>query len=374
LIYQSIEGVLATTDPATNLTGKNLSSNNTCIAFGLSRNYDLITFKVSITSNYTFILNTSYASVVNFYNTSYSTSNGCTNWFNSTMEATSQGGGQYGLSFLTSITINLTAGSTYVMQVTNYNGLGAYSITYTNPQNGKLFTDANVPPSGFSYTYAIENKSTGNIIAIDASANLSNASTFPSGDYRVWGLAFTTGTNLTSYVGGPFSSLQSAIYAGTFCGFISNNFIPVKIKACVPGTKTVTSSADTNTPGTLRYILANVCPGDLIVFDASVTGINLNSAIVIDKPNAVVNGPGKTFVLSGSNTNRIFDINAGITFELKNIALKNGVATTNGGAFYNQGTTTLDNVLLQNNKQGATPKAYSTTGPVIVKGATDIKL
>ncbi len=374
LLFPSIEGVLASSDPATNLTGKNLSNNNTCIAFGLSRNYDLITFKVSKTGSYTFSISTAYSSVINFYTTSYSTSNGCTNWLNSTMEATSIGGGQYNLSFQSSISITLTAGTTYVIQVTNYNGLGAYSITYTNALNGKLFTDVNVPPSGFSYTYAIENKTTGNIVAIDASANLSNGATFPSGDYRVWGLAFTTGTNLASYVGGSFSTLQSAIFTGVFCGFLSNNFIPVKIKPCVPGTKTVTSSADTNTPGTLRYILTNVCPGDLIVFDPSLTGINLNSPIIIDKSNAVVNGPGKSFVLSGSNTNRIFDINAGITFEIKNIALKNGVATSNGGAFYNQGTLTLDNVLLQNNKQGSLPKAYTTTGPVIAKSAIDIKL
>lgn len=374
LIYNSIDGVLETTDPATNIVGKNLSNANSCITFGLSKNYDLVTFKASKTGSYTFILNATYVSVINLYNTSYSTSNGCTNWFNSSMEATNTSGSNYSLSFLSSLTVSLTAGNTYVMQITNYNGLGAYSITYSNAQNGKLYTDTNVPPAGYSYTYVIENKANGNVIAIDASANLSSAATFPTGDYRVWGLAFTTGANLTSYVGGTLTTLQNATYAGSFCGFLSNNFIPVKINACVPGTKTVTSSADTNTPGTLRYILANVCPGDLIVFDAALTGINLTSAIVIDKPNAVVNGPGKTFVLSGSNTNRIFDINPGITFEIRNIALKNGLATTNGGAFYNQGTVTLDNVLLQNNKQATTPKAYSSTGTVIVKGATDVKL
>ncbi len=374
LIFQTINGVLASSDPVTNLTSKNLSNNNTCIAFGLSRNYDLVTFKVSKTGNYTFILNTAYASVVNFYTTSYSTSNGCTNWFNSTMEATSTGGGSYSLAFPSTITINLTAGTTYVMQITNYNGLGSYSITYTNTLNGKLYTETNVPPSGFSYTYAIENKTSGNVIAIDASANLNNAAMFPGGDYRVWGLAFANGTNLTSYVGGTFSGLQSAIYSGAFCGFMSSNFIPVKIKQCVPATKTVTSSADTNTPGTLRYTLANMCPGDVIVFDAALTGINLNSAILIDKPNAVINGPNKSFVLSGSNTNRIFDINPSIAFEVKNIALKNGLSSTNGGALYNQGILTLDNVLFQNNKQGSNPKAFTSTGSVIIKGFTDVKL
>jgi hypothetical protein len=373
-VFSSISGTLATSDPTINLTGKNLSSGNTCIAFSLLKNYDLVTFKASKTGNYTFILNSAYVSVVNFYNTTYNSANGCTNWFNSTMDATSTGGGNFSLNFQTSITIALTAGNTYVMQVTNYNGLGAYNITYSNPQNGKLYSETNVPPSGFSYTYVIQNKSSGNIIAIDASANLSNAGLFPGGEYKVWGLSNANGTNLSTYVGGAFSSLEAAIFSGAFCGYLSSNFIPVKINSCSPGTKTVTSSSDTNTPGTLRYILANVCPGDIIVFSPSVTGINLNSAIVISTSNSSINGPGKSFVLSGSNTNRIFDINPGIVFEIKNIALKNAVSVTNGGAIYNQGNLTLDNVLLQNNLQGSTPKAYTSTGTVIVKGATEIKL
>ena len=140
---------------------------------------------------------------------------------------------------------------------------------------------------------------------------------------------------------------------------------------------TVTNTNTTGT-GSLSAAIANACPSSAIDFSAGLTGSTIftgGTPFTIDK-NISITGLGMSnLTLSGNNTSRIFDISSGANLELSNIRLLNGSSSINGGAFYNQGAVTLNNVILEGNKQGSTDKAFTNSpeGDVIIEGDTDIK-
>jgi len=96
----------------------------------------------------------------------------------------------------------------------------------------------------------------------------------------------------------------------------------------------VTSSADSGM-GSLRAAISMAQPGDTIVFDATTNGnpIILSSGqIAISQSVTIIgNGPDNT-VLSGNNTNRIFDALNVMSFHLEGIGFMNGFTSDNGGA------------------------------------------
>lgn len=79
--------------------------------------------------------------------------------------------------------------------------------------------------------------------------------------------------------------------------------------------------------------------------------------------------------LSGNTSNTIFDVSPDITLTLSNLKLANGYSLSNGGAFYNQGTTILENVVLENNTEGTAEKAFTNEAgaEVILKATVEIK-
>jgi len=140
---------------------------------------------------------------------------------------------------------------------------------------------------------------------------------------------------------------------------------------------TVTNTGTSGT-GSLSAAITNACPNSYIDFSSGLSGgtiFNNGSPYTIDK-NLTISGLGmNSLTLSGNNTSRIFDISPNIDFELTDIRLFRGSSTTNGGAFYNQGTTTLRDVILEDGKQAGSQKAFtnSSQGEVIIEGETDIK-
>ena len=114
----------------------------------------------------------------------------------------------------------------------------------------------------------------------------------------------------------------------------------------------VTNTAD-NGAGSLRYAVANTCPGGTISFsntfyDGTQRTITLTSG-ELAPAGVTITGPGANLLtVSGNNTSRIFEIVNGETVSISGLTLSNGVATQ-GGAILNAGTLTLAAVSLSNN-------------------------
>ena len=90
-------------------------------------------------------------------------------------------------------------------------------------------------------------------------------------------------------------------------------------------------------PGSLRQATLDLCAGGRITFAAGLNGsliVLTNGELIIDK-NLTMSGPGpKVLTLSGSNSNRIFHIQAGGALRLFGLTLTGGrIQGTNGVAF-----------------------------------------
>ncbi len=131
--------------------------------------------------------------------------------------------------------------------------------------------------------------------------------------------------------------------------------------------RVVTSKKDDNSPGSLRSIINSSCANDIITF--SVDTVLVNSSIVIPH-NLTITGNGTVnTALNGNNSTTIFIIPATVSIGLSNMALINGYASSNGGAFENNGTMFIKDILLKNNYEGRKPKAYGGGGSITVMSA-----
>jgi CSLREA domain-containing protein len=128
----------------------------------------------------------------------------------------------------------------------------------------------------------------------------------------------------------------------------------------LPAKHTVTKLADTNDGAcdadcSLREALAAAAPDDTIGFAPGLTGtITLGSTLTISR-NATINGPiTGSIIISGNNAVRVFYVNYGIHFTLRNLTVANGRikgrdgaaginsqagSTAGGGGLYNNGGT-----------------------------------
>ena len=99
-------------------------------------------------------------------------------------------------------------------------------------------------------------------------------------------------------------------------------------------TISVTSTADTNTSGTLRYAIETANNGDTI--DLSSLGgqiITFGTEIAISKDLTIEGNVTNGIILNGDNSTRLFNINnSSVTFA--NIVFQNGGGTSDGGAIY----------------------------------------
>jgi uncharacterized repeat protein (TIGR01451 family) len=107
--------------------------------------------------------------------------------------------------------------------------------------------------------------------------------------------------------------------------------------------------------GSLRQAILDLCAaGGTINFDPSLTAggpatITLLSELVIGK-NITLNGPTNNGLkISGGNSNRILNINAGVNLSIFSLTIANGKANT-GGGILNAGTLTITNSTISNNQ------------------------
>jgi parallel beta-helix repeat protein len=143
-------------------------------------------------------------------------------------------------------------------------------------------------------------------------------------------------------------------------------------------TYTVTNLGDTNagsgTTGSLRYCItqANANAGaDIIGFGSGLPGAPIvltNGALIITDA-LTINGP---YTISGNDISRVFVINSGVTATVSNLIIQNGAASDGAAGIFNQGTLTLTNCTLQNNRTtGATSGGgVFNIGTLIAQGCT----
>lgn len=236
----SISGTLASTDPSSTLSVQN-TSNGSCQNFSNTYQYDTYRFMPIVTGSYTFTRSAgSSTDIFNLYSDSFDPSNPCSNFINSSGRYPGSGSS---ISIVGSYSATLTAGQYYTMAVGTFaSGTPAlpasYTITATGP--GTLYTNTPNPGAGFNYTYVIVDNATGLIKAIDPTSNLSNASTYTSGNnYTVYGLSYSNAVStatLNSYAGTSFAAFQNTLQynPSTLCGNISANNVVVSVFSALP--------------------------------------------------------------------------------------------------------------------------------------------
>ncbi|MEP6646592.1 MAG: hypothetical protein ABJC12_05850, partial [Saprospiraceae bacterium] len=139
----------------------------------------------------------------------------------------------------------------------------------------------------------------------------------------------------------------------------------------------VTNTNDSG-PGSLRSVIACVPEGSTINFDPALMDqtITLTSGEILINKNLTLAGLGMLHLtVSGNLTSRVFHVTVGKSLNVKNMMLKDGSWTTNGGAICAEGNLTLENVMLKHNFENGQPKAMTVLPPAgaTIVGTVEIK-
>ncbi len=279
-------GTITLTDASTGLIGA-ASSGGPCTQFSNIYHYDVYPFVVSVTGSYTFT-RTGAGSVYNFFANSFNPASGCTNWIASNFAN--------GVGTSAAVTINLTAGTPYFLvqgvygadATTPNTGIPfnySFAIT-TTPSGGAVYNGSGLytnPGASFSYGYVMVNNATNNIVAISATANLSNSGTYPAGVYSVYGLSYLTANAaaIQTFVGGSLTAMTNALATqpNTYCANFSKNSVTVTVNAIVPVTLTGLKARKQNTTTQLEWSTLSESNASHFEIQRSADGVNFNTTI-----------------------------------------------------------------------------------------------
>ena len=165
------------------------------------------------------------------------------------------------------------------------------------------------------------------------------------------------------------------------CNLAAGRFVP-RLEALddrtVPSTLTVLNNHDSGA-GSLRDAIGHAKDGDTVRFDPSLDGqtITLTSDQLTIKKSLDIEGPGASLLaISGNDTNRVFNINEGLTVTIAGLTITHGLARGNngGGGISNVDSilTLVNDVLSNNVALGSSSNAVSSNGGAIANwnGAT----
>lgn len=368
----STTGELESNAPSTNLNCENQNT-NACSSFSLTPRYNDIKIAVDQTGSYTFTRSAGYTSLMNLYEIEHDATAVCDNWL------TSSGLYNPGTGFISissSMSDNLTAGEVYEVKFSAFynNSIGNYTISYTNSVGGTLYELSAVEPQGYTHAYVVINSSD-EILQISTEPNLTDENIFTGDTYTIYGISYFSSIDIQTYIGSTYTSLIDDINNETTCGDITSNSKTITINGCTPSTKIVTSASDDGGAGTLRSLISNSCPGDMILFGDDIapnTTIILNGDIELTNDVTIDGSDVSNLQISGGFMDRIFTVPPMTTVTFKDVLLKNGFTDPNGGAIYNQGVIKLDGVIFENNFDQGNISPYSGDGEVIIQGGTTL--
>ena len=235
----------------------------------------------------------------------------------------------------TNTTYNATASGNYTVTVTDGNNCSATSAATTVTVNPLPATPTITP--GGPTTFC-----TGGSVTLTSSSTTGNQ----------WNLNGNP-------IGGETNTTYNATASGNYTVTVTdgNNCSATSATTTVTVQPTTVTVVNTNNSGagSLRQAILDLCAaGGTINFDPSLTAsgpatIALSSELVIDK-NMTINGPTNNgMTISGGNTNRIFNINAGVNLSIFSLTIANGKAST-GGGILNAGNLTITNSTISNNR------------------------
>jgi hypothetical protein len=138
----------------------------------------------------------------------------------------------------------------------------------------------------------------------------------------------------------------------------------------------VTSTADNDSDGTLRWAIAQVSIARVattIEFELgpSAALITLSQGVLefpnTAEPTSIDDAPGEgTVTISGNNATRVFQVDQGVTASFNGLTITGGSTSASGGGLYNAGTTTLTDCTVAGNSSLST--ASDTGGAGVFNG------
>jgi len=226
-VVNSFTDNISSSDPNYDLVSEDSITNN-CASFPqfFAPNYKLYDFKVTSSGSYSFSRTSGDFPVMNLYSPVFVTTSVCDNWLASN---TVYNPGRNNFSLFNGVSASFTAHDDNELTVNDFNGSGvSYTLSLSGP--GDVYFPGS-PLVGFSYEYVVVNDATGNIDLISPNPDLTS---FDVGSYTVYGLSYDDSENVQTYVGGPFTSLETATLNGTICADLSSNSRPIEIEALLP--------------------------------------------------------------------------------------------------------------------------------------------
>jgi len=121
-------------------------------------------------------------------------------------------------------------------------------------------------------------------------------------------------------------------------------------------------------------LAAAVATGGAVTFVCGAAPVTITTGeLTIATGQTVTIDGGHLVTLSGGGVNRHFKVEAGATLRLHALVLTGGAVTGSGGAIFNEGQVTLDQVTLRNNHAEGDPLAWEGSGGAILSsGALEI--
>ncbi|MEN0046984.1 MAG: M12 family metallo-peptidase [Bacteroidota bacterium] len=220
VVINNFEGRVDGSNASSNLVFDDRNGN--CSGASNPNKYEVYEFITDANGEYTFTRSSPFGQLLNIYQGTYDTRNVCNGWLGSTATRPSGSGG---VRLGRSLSMNLSANTTYSLVVSSFNNNGSYygdfTVTYSGP--GQLLQEMQ-PDPGFAYTYVIINDADNSIAAFEDDPDLS---TYRDGNYTIYGLersaSISTATLNNDYASSSFSNLQNDINTGNICADLSDN-------------------------------------------------------------------------------------------------------------------------------------------------------